>query len=203
MHYSTLDYFGIAVGALSGVLAARGREIDLFGVVVLAVVTALGGGTVRDLLCGTVPVPWLQTSAPLGVACGTALVCFFLFRTREPHAGLFQISDAVALSFFTIAGTQKGLGLGLEPFPSAVLGVITGVFGGVLRDVLTGRVPVVFQPSIYLYATASFAGGLAYCFLQRFADHLPVSWLAVAITLILRLGAVRFRLALPVFSPPR
>lgn len=196
-----LDHFGIAVGALTGVLAARGRRMDLFGVLVLAIVTGLGGGTLRDLVADDTPVIWLKSPPHLYTACGTALVSFFACSTWEPRASLLQIADAFALAFFTIAGTQKGIVLGFEPIPAIVLGVITGVAGGIIRDILTSRVPMVFQPEIYLYATAAFVGGLGYFILLRVLDNPAAMWSAAALTLLLRLGAIRFRIALPVFSP--
>lgn len=199
--HSILDHFGIAVGALSGVLAARGRGLDLFGVLVLALVTALGGGSLRDVIAGDTPVNWLRSPPYLYTACGTAVVAFFLCRTWEPPASLLQVADAFSLAFFTIAGTQKGLALGFAIMPAITLGVITGVAGGIIRDVLTSRVPMVFQPEIYLYATAAFVGALGYCLLLPVIGNPVVMWLGVALTLTLRLGAIRYRVALPIFPP--
>jgi uncharacterized membrane protein YeiH len=199
--YALLDHFGIAVGALTGVLAARGRRLDLFGVLVLALVAALGGGSLRDVIAGDTPVNWLRSPPYLYTACLTGITAFFACRTWEPPAILLQIADAFALAFFTIAGTQKGLGLGFAIAPAIALGVITGVAGGIIRDVLTGRVPMVFQPEIYLYATAAFVGALSYCLLLPMIGNPLVMWLGVATTLVLRLSAIRYRLALPVFPP--
>ncbi len=194
-----LDHFGVSVGALTGVLAARGRRLDLFGVLVLSLVTALGGGSLRDLLAGDTPVVWLKSPHLFYTACITAMVAFIVCRRWEPHAVLLHIADAFALAFFTISGTQKGLRLEFAEPVAIALGVITGVAGGIIRDVLTSRVPLVFQPEIYLYATAAFAGGLAYCLLVPRLDPATAMWSAVAVTLVLRLGAIRFRLGLPVF----
>lgn len=196
-----LDHFGIAVGALTGVLAARGRRMDLFGVLVLALVAALGGGSLRDVIAGDTPVNWLRSPPYLYTAFITGIAAFFVCRTWEPPANLLQIADAFALAFFTIAGTQKGLALGFAMAPAITLGVITGVAGGIIRDVLSGRVPMVFQPEIYLYATAAFVGALSYCLLLPLMGNPVVMWLGVGITLVLRLSAIRYRLALPVFPP--
>lgn len=194
-----LDHFGVSVAALSGVLAARGRRLDLFGVLVLSLVTAFGGGSLRDLLAGDTPVFWLRSPQQFYNACITAVVAFVVCRRWEPPAGLLQVADAFALAFFNMAGTQKGLALGFASPVAIALGVMTGVAGGILRDVLTGRVPLVFQPEIYLYATAAFAGGLAYVLLLPVATPAAALWTGVAVALALRLGAIRFRLALPVF----
>lgn len=194
-----LEHFGVSVGALSGVLAARGRRLDLFGVLVLSLVTAFGGGSLRDLLAGDTPVAWLKSPHLFYTACITAVIAFVVCRRWEPRASWLLIADAFALAFFTIAGTQKGLALGFASAVAITLGVITGVAGGIIRDVLTSRVPLVFQPEIYLYATAAFAGGLAYCLLVLAVSPTAAMWAAVAITLVLRLSAIRYRLVLPVF----
>ncbi len=196
-----IEHFGISVCALSGVLATRGRGLDLFGVLVIALVTSLGGGSLRDILAGDTPVLWIRSPMPLYTACITAVVSFYSCRTAEPPTGLLQVADAFGLAFFTIAGTQKGLVLGFEPVSAIVLGVITGVAGGIIRDVLTGRVPMVFQPEIYLYATASFAGALGYCLVLPLVKAPWVMWLGVLIALLIRLFAIRYRLALPTFPP--
>jgi uncharacterized membrane protein YeiH len=103
-----LEHFGVAVSAVSGVLAARGKRVDLFGVLVLALVTAFGGGTVRDLLAG-VPVFWMHHPALLLNAAGTAVITFFVRRVRELPSGWLLVADAFALALFTIVGTRKGL----------------------------------------------------------------------------------------------
>lgn len=197
--YTILDHFGIALGALTGVLAARGRGMDLFGVLVLALVAAFGGGSLRDVIAGDTPVNWLRSAPYLYTACITGVTAFFACRSWEPPANLLQIADAFSLAFFTIAGTQKGLALGFAMGPAIALGVITGVAGGIIRDVLTGRVPMVFQPHIYLYATAALVGALAYCLLLPLIGNPIVMWLGVGITLVLRLSAIRYRIALPIF----
>jgi uncharacterized membrane protein YeiH len=195
-----LEHFGIAVGALTGVLAARGRKLDLFGVLVLAMVAALGGGSLRDVIAGDTPVNWLRSPPYLYTACITAITSFFVCRSWEPPANLLQVADAFALAVFTIAGTQKGLALGFASAPAIALGVITGVAGGIIRDVLTGRVPLVFQAEIYLYATAAFIGALSYCLLLPVIASAGIAmWIGVFITLVLRLSAIRYRIALPIF----
>lgn len=195
-----LEHFGIAVGALTGVLAARGHRLDSFGVLVLALVAGLGGGSLRDVIASDTPVMWLRNPAFLYTAAITGLSAFFICRAWEPPGVLLLVADAVALAFFTIAGTHKALSLGFDNAPAIALGVITGVAGGILRDVLTSRVPMVFQPQIYLYATAAFIGALAYCLLVTLTSTTAMMWVAVALTLILRLSALRFRIALPIFQ---
>jgi uncharacterized membrane protein YeiH len=193
-----IDHSGIALGALSGVLAARGRHIDLFGVLVLALVTALGGGTLRDLLAADAPVVWLTNPAYLYTVGITAIVGFIACRRWEPHGSIFHIADALALAFVSITGTQKALTLGFSLAPALVLGLISGVAGGMVRDVLTGRVPMVFQPDLYLYATAAFAGTLVYALLLPLVASAMALCAGVMVTVSLRLSALRYRIALPV-----
>src|SRR6185295_4853478 len=157
-----LDHFGISVGAISGVLAARGKKVDLFGVLVLALVTSFGGGTVRDVLVGDLPVVWIREPAFLLNATSVALVTFFVRRVRELPRSFLLVADAFALALFTIVGVRKGVALEFAAPVAVLLGVVTGVAGGILRDVLTGEVPLVFQPQIYLYATAALIGAAAF-----------------------------------------
>jgi uncharacterized membrane protein YeiH len=193
-----LEHFAVAVSVISGVLAARGTRVDLFGILVLALVTAFGGGTIRDLLAGDLPVVWIREPSLLLNASAVALVTFFVRRVRELPNGFLLVADAFALALFTIVGTRKGVALHFAPPVAVMLGVITGVAGGILRDVLRGEVPLVFQPQIYLYATAALAGAVAYVSLaQWWHDRLFVTIGCTALILALRLIGIRLKLSLP------
>jgi uncharacterized membrane protein YeiH len=193
-----VEHAAIAVSAMSGVLAARGKGIDLFGVLVLAIVTALGGGTIRDLVLD-VPVVWLVMPAFLATATAVALGGFFLVPVVELPRRALLFADAAALALFTVIGARKGLDHQASAAVAAALGVVTGVAGGILRDMLLGEIPLVFRPAIHLYATAALAGAVAYVLL---ADVLPDPMFAMlvgaAVTLGLRLAAIRWRINLPV-----
>ena len=197
-----LEHSGVGVSAISGVLAARGKRVDLFSVLGLSLVTAVGGGTVRDLLVGDLPVVWIrEPSLPLNASL-LAIVTFFVRRVRELPRGFLLVADAFALALFTIIGTRKGVALHFTLPVAVLLGVITGVAGGILRDVLTGEVPLVFQPQIYLYATAALAGGTAFVLLNQWQPGQP--WVTISCTgliLALRLIGIRLKLALPVLAP--
>jgi uncharacterized membrane protein YeiH len=143
-----LEHFGICVAAITGVLAASGKRIDLFGVLVLALVTAFGGGTVRDLLVGDTPVVWLRSPVYLANAALTALLTFGIARRWQPPRLALLVADAFALAVFTMIGARKGVVLDFSPAVAVLLGVVTGVAGGILRDVLLGEVPLVFQPDL-------------------------------------------------------
>lgn len=197
-----LEHVGIGVAALTGVLAARGKRIDLFGVLVLALVTAFGGGTVRDVLVGDLPPVWLRAPDYLLNASVTAIAAFFIVRLRPLPRTVLLVADACALALFTLIGTRKGVALDFAPSVAVLLGVVTGVAGGILRDVLTGHVPLVFQPEIHLYATAALAGAIAYVSLQAWrVDESTATWVASVVVLALRLAGIRWRISLPIFEP--
>ena len=199
----TLEHFGVAVAAITGVLAARGKHVDLFGVIVLALVTAFGGGTLRDLtLGGGTPVFWVQDSGFFLNATITAVITFYLVRFHELPTLVLMVADAFVLALFTVVGTRKGLAAHAGPAIAVAMGVITGVAGGILRDLLIGEIPLVFRPAIYLYATAAFFGAVVYVVLQFWWPDPHVNMIAgTAATLLLRLAGIRWKIALPVFRP--
>jgi uncharacterized membrane protein YeiH len=197
-----LEHFGVAVAAITGVLAARGKRVDLFGVILLAVVTALGGGTVRDLCLGCTPVFWISDPRYLLNAAGVAVATFFVARLHPFPATALLVADAFVLALFTMAGAEKSLHFQASPSIVVAMGVTTGVVGGVLRDVLTGEVPLILRTQIYLYATAALAGALAFVALNRWLpDNIHTNMIAaIIITLSLRLGAIRWKVTLPEFE---
>lgn len=196
-----LEHFGIAVSAVSGALAGRGKQVDLFGVIVLALVTAFGGGTVRDVIIGDVPVFWIRNPDALINAAVTGLVTFFFVRYYEPPLKFLLVADAFALAFFTVAGARKAIDFHLAKGAVVAIGVITGVAGGIVRDILTGEIPLVFRPHIYLYATAAIIGASAFVLLETGYPHVRGNVIAcIAGILLLRLIAIRWKLGLPVLQ---
>lgn len=199
--YFALQHFGVAVSAVAGALAARGRRVDLFGVVVLGLVTALGGGTLRDMCLGATPVFWIEDWRYAATAVVTGVGTFWLVRHIEPLMKYLELADAGALALFTIVGAGKSLALGTSAFSAVVLGTMTGVAGGVVRDVLLNELPLVFRPEIRLYATAALLGATVYCVLHRLAPAATWPMLAgVGVTLAMRMAAIRWSLSLPVFD---
>lgn len=197
-----LDLFGVAVFAVSGSLSAGQKRMDLFGVVVVALATALGGGTLRDVILGAHPVFWVADTLYLFVAAGASLVTFVLARFCDLQGRLLKTADAFGLALFTVIGTQKALHLGIAPEVSAIMGVMTGVAGGIIRDMLSGEIPLILRAEIY--ATASLCGALTLVVLSLL--HLPVRMsviISMLVTLCLRLAALHWRLALPVFPARR
>jgi uncharacterized membrane protein YeiH len=192
-------HFAVAVCAISGVLAGSGKRVDLFGVIVLGLVTALGGGTVRDVVLGN-QVFWLADSNYIINGVSTSAVTFFVVRYwTVPRVGL-AIADAFGLALFTILGASIGLNAGVGATNSVVLGVITGVAGGILRDVLVGEIPLVLRAGIYLYATAAVIGATGYVLLEHYNNgHHLNRLIGIGATLSLRLIAMRWKVSLPEF----
>jgi uncharacterized membrane protein YeiH len=194
-----LDLFGIAVFAATGALAAGRKNLDLFGVLVLALVTAIGGGTLRDMALGATPVFWITDSTYIAVATVAAVLTVLCARHARLPRRLLPVADAVGLATFTVLGTDKALKLGVSEEIAIIMGVMSGVVGGMLRDVLVGEVPLVLRREIY--ATACIAGAGAFILANRLlADPALASALGAFVVLGLRLAAIHWNLSLPVFA---
>jgi uncharacterized membrane protein YeiH len=195
----TLNLVGVAVFAISGALAAGEKRLDLFGVVVLGVVVAVGGGTIRDLVLGDTPVFWVDDPAQVALAAGAALATVYFYGaiTRWPNAML--VADAAGLALFTVIGANTALALGFDAGVAIIAGVLTGTAGGVLRDVLTSRVPEILHSEIY--ATASLFGALVYVILAQIEPNaVLVVLVPMLATFALRLAAVYRGWSLPKFG---
>ena len=199
---SLLYWIGLAavsVNALTGVLDAGRKQMDLVGVVMVGSATALGGGTVRDLLLDRTAF-WISDQTYLVVALATTVVIFFAVRGLRLPPRLFLIPDAVGLALFTVVGTQVALEWQAPWLVASLLGVITGVLGGVLRDVLCNDVPLIFVRG-ELYASAAWVGALALIGLQALGlSAVAAAWISMAIVLVARLLAMAFRITLPTYS---
>jgi len=191
-----LDLCAVAVCAITATLEARRRELDLFGVIVIAVISGIGGGTVRDILLGRLPVYWIHDPIYVAVGMVAGTLTFFLGRHLKLPKNFFLIPDAVGLALFTVIGTSVALKLDTPWLIASLMGVITGVFGGVIRDILCNEVPLIFRTDIY--ATASLAGALLLIALDNFGvDHNPGILLAMASIIAIRLAAIRWHIHLP------
>lgn len=197
------EHLAVAFAAVTGALAARGKRVDLFGVIVLALVTAVGGGTLRDMVLGRLPVFWVSDPNFIVTAVFSALAAFAWLRSGHLPQGALLVADAFGLALVTITGVSRSLDFGAPPVAAATLGVVTGVAGGIMRDVLTGEIPLVFRPEIYLYATAAACGAVLTAALSGWPVAAPLAVpLGAGVVLLLRLSAIRWRLHLPVFDPP-
>lgn len=197
------DMVGVIVCAISGVLVATRLRMDPFGIAVLAGVTGIGGGTLRDMMMGATPVFWIVDNTYIYVILISAIVSvYWLHRIHRFPAYLLPILDAFGLAIFTIIGAQKALMLGFSGPVAIVMGCVTGVVGGMIRDILSGQIPFVLQKEIY--ATASILGAALYVICNYFSmgDIASMS-IAMVGTLSLRLSAIYWHLSLPVFSNDR
>jgi uncharacterized membrane protein YeiH len=195
LHY--LDLVGVAVFAASGVLAARDRDLDLLGVVVVAAMTAIGGGTVRDLLLDRHPIFWIKDTTYLIVIVTAALVTAAYIRVRPPPGATMLVADAFGLALFALSGAQVAEAAGCPPLIVVMLGTMTGVTGGVLRDIVTAQVPLILRREIY--ATAAIAGVTLYLALQASGiSRQPAFAAGMIMVVVLRMLAIRYGLHLPV-----
>jgi len=193
----TLDLIGTFVFALSGAAAGVRRRLDLFGVLVLSFVAANSGGIVRDLLIGATPPAAISDWRYLAVSLAAGLTIFFWHPTVQRLRTPVLVFDAAGLALFCVAGAQKALVFGLEPEMAALLGMLTGIGGGVARDVLLSEVPAVMRSDVY--AVAALAGGV----IVVLGDALqlptaPTACAGAALCFVLRLAAIRYDWHLPV-----
>ncbi|WP_163558229.1 trimeric intracellular cation channel family protein [Halomonas sp. NO4] len=195
-----LDMAGVIVFALSGVILACRSRMDPFGMLVLAAVTGIGGGTLRDLVLGVRPVFWVSDPTYLWVILATVALSILGFHyIHRLSRGFLPVADAFGLALFTVIGAHKALLLEAPGIVAVLMGLLTGVAGGMVRDVLARRVPMVLRQEVY--ATASIAGGMAYVVLETLGAPALVPILTgLAVTLGLRLAAIHWRLALPTFA---
>lgn len=195
-----LNLLGAAVFAISGVLAAGRKSLDLLGVMVIAVVTAIGGGTIRDLLLDRHPIFWFHETEHLLVILAASLLTLVYLRFRRPPDRSLLIADALGLALFTIGGTQVAISAELPGIIAIIMGVITGVAGGVVRDILTAEIPLILRRG-HLYATASITGATLYLVLVGVGTPRPLPTLiGMASVVLLRFASILWGLQLPSFA---
>ena len=194
-----IEVLGTVAFAISGTFAAVQKRLDPFGVLIIAFVTSIGGGTVRDLLIGDTPVAWMRdVNYCLLILVTSLLALYFKTQVKKFKVTLF-LFDSLGLGLFTLVGVQKGIVFGLDPGICIALGTITGCFGGVIRDTLLNTIPLVFRKEIY--ATASILGGLLYFGLLKINLDTDIAKIVViAFIVTLRIVGVRYKLALPKFG---
>ncbi|MFD2567588.1 trimeric intracellular cation channel family protein [Pseudotenacibaculum haliotis] len=191
-----IDLIGTFAFAISGALVASKKDFDLFGVIIIAFVTAVGGGMLRDILINAHPINWIGDLNYIWVIL-SAVVFTFLFKSKiAPLSKTMFLFDTIGIGVFTILGVQKGLNFDLHPFVALTMGMVSAVFGGVIRDVLTNQVPLIFHKEIY--ASACLLGGLAYLVSSQFIHLEWIPFIIGASTvIIMRSIAVKYQLQLP------
>lgn len=199
MHFSFLqliDILGTFSFAVSGAFAAIEKRLDPFGVLILSFVTAIGGGTVRDVLLGDLPVAWLTNSIAIWVILIAATGTIFFTTYLKHFTTTLFLFDAMGLGLFTIVGLQKGLAHSLNPGICVALGTITACFGGVIRDVLLNNVPLIFRKEIY--ASACILGGIVYFLLPLIhIEETATRLICIILIFLIRVLAVKFKWSLP------
>lgn len=196
MLFYTLDILGTFAFATSGVLVAMQKRMDPFGIFIIAFVTAVGGGTLRDILIGKTPVGWMQ-DLNYAYVIALAVVFSIVFRKKlnKLRTSLF-LFDTIGLGVFTIIGVEIGLSVELHPIICIALGTMSASFGGVIRDILCNEIPVIFRKEIY--ATACILGGITFFILRYFQLQEDLIYIFTAImVIVIRLLVVKFKIKLP------
>ncbi len=194
-----LDIAGTFVFAVSGTIAASERKMDPFGAAVIAFITAVGGGTVRDVLIGSVPVGWMLNLHYLyAIIAGICITFFLRKQIMKLHKTMF-LFDTIGIGLFTILGLQKTMAAELSPLIGVMMGTVSAVFGGVLRDIFSNRIPLIFRNEIY--ATACLLGGLVFLLLRSLGlEELICTISAMLFVMVLRILSVRFHWHFPTLS---
>ena len=194
-----LDLFGTAVFAVSGALAAGRRRMDLFGALVIAAVTAVGGGTVRDLLLDRHPVFWMEDLRYLAVIAGAGGLTFAYTSVFRPPRQSLEVADAFGLAVFAVVGARVTLDVGAPPVIVVLMSATTATVGGMVRDVLCDETPLILRKEIY--ATAALAGGALYLGLRALAlEEAVMMGVPIVTVAALRLAALQWEVHLPSFQ---
>lgn len=194
-----LEIFGTGFFSISGALAANDKsKPDWFGVTFIGFITAIGGGSIRDILLGSYPLAWVKdVNFVYAIIAGIVLASLF-FKSLIKLRRTFFLFDTLGIAMFTILGTEKALTFGIHPLIAAIMGMFSAVMGGVLRDVLTNEIPVIFKKEIY--ATACLAGGLFYIFIDSFSENRNINIISgMLLIFIIRIIAIKYNLSLPKF----
>lgn len=199
----TLELIGAAAFAISGTLIGIRKNLDIFGVCILGLSTAVGGGIIRDIILGSTP-PVMFTNPVYAIVALITCILVFNSKVREvlnKSYVLLMLSDAVGLGIFTVTGAMRAYEVTATPniFLAVFVGVITGAGGGLLRDIMANETPYIFTK--HIYATASIAGGILFCILFPIAGRYTAMLLGAALTVILRMLAMHFRWSLPKINP--
>ena len=198
MLYQTIDILGTVAFAISGVLVAMEKRLDMFGVLIIAFVTAIGGGTLRDLLIGNTPVGWMQDlTYVVTIFISVVFAIIFVNKLKYLRKSLF-LFDTIGIGLYTMVGVEKGLEAELLPIMCIFLGTMTACFGGVTRDILCNEIPVIFRKEIY--ATACLFGGLVFVIMHDLGVNQDIIYITTSLIVIsIRLLVVKYHISLPYF----
>ncbi|MGJ8549237.1 trimeric intracellular cation channel family protein [Winogradskyella wichelsiae] len=196
MFIQIVDLLGTIAFAISGALIAMNKRMDPFGVLIIAFVTAVGGGTLRDVMIGIEPVSWMRNITFVYVIIGSATFAVIIKNRISYLLKSLFLFDTIGIGLYTVVGIETGLVAGLHPIICIAMGTMTACFGGVVRDTLCNEIPVIFREEIY--ATACILGGITYFILLHFFDNKNYLFIiAGLVVIIIRIIAVRFKISLP------
>ncbi len=192
-----LDLFGTMMFAISGTLAGVHKRLDMFGALFTGFITAVGGGTIRDILLGSFPIGWIKDPNYMLMIIAGYIFTFLFNRKIEGLRRTFFLFDTLGIGVFTIIGLQKALDFGVNPMVAVLMGTVSAVFGGALRDTFINDIPLIFRKEIY--AVACLLGGVTFLFLQLLPIHNDISQvITVAVIVIIRFVSVKYKLSLPI-----
>lgn len=191
-----IDLLGVISFSISGVLTARSKRMDVFGIYIVAFVTATGGGTLRDVLIGIHPVSWMNNLTYVYLISASVIFALLFHKKLNYLRTSLFLFDTIGIGLYTMIGVQKALQAELHPIICIFMGTMTATFGGVIRDILCNEIPVIFRKEIY--ATACFSGGVLFFALTYFEIEPRIALVLSGLLVIsIRLAAVKFKLALP------
>ncbi|MCH2224807.1 MAG: trimeric intracellular cation channel family protein [Crocinitomicaceae bacterium] len=194
-----IDLLGTFAFAISGVMTAVEKKFDFFGAIILAFVTAVGGGTLRDILIGAKPVGWLESDWHIWIVLSALPISYLFFRWLKRLRKTLLLFDTIGIGLFTILGIQKALAFELSPIVAIMMGVISAVFGGILRDVLANEIPLIFRKEVYAFACLS--GAVVYLGLSYISQFELINMIvAIATVLTIRILALLRKWSIP-FNP--
>ncbi len=194
--FTLIDIIGTAAFAISGVFAAMEKKLDIFGIFIIAFITAIGGGTIRDVIIGDFPVSWMRTSNYSIVIFCSAAIAILFYNLIKNYTRILLVFDSIGLGFFTVLGIQKGIAFDFSPGLCIALGTITACFGGLIRDITLNQIPHILHKEIY--ATACIAGGLLYFILIKTNfSTTTIDSICIALIVLVRLVAVKYNFSLP------
>ncbi|MCG8578355.1 MAG: trimeric intracellular cation channel family protein [Bacteroidales bacterium] len=195
----TLDYIGTMVFAISGTLTAAQKRLDIFGAIFIGFVTAIGGGTVRDVMLGNLPVSWIQSYDYFFVIMAGVLITVVFKKLVLKLRNTLFLFDTIGIGVFTVIGLEKALAFGISAPIAVIMGLSSAVVGGIIRDTLTNEVPLIFHKEIY--ATACITGAVVYLVLYNLQVPSVICESITVITIIgIRLWAVRYNITMPHIS---
>lgn len=203
MDYASLIYIaeliGVSVFSITGALAAQGKRMDILGVVVLGIVTALGGGSIRDITLNAFPIGWVVNNTYLWTAIISAVIAFLMCRYFLYPRRTMLVLDAAGLALFAVLGAEKAMSLGVGPVIVVMMACITGCAGGMIRDILTREIPLILHREGELYATCAIVGAIFYVVFYGLIEETVLAIASMLLIFILRLAAVFGDLCLPEF----